>query len=143
MADKRRQQAVLARLQRVRTIERRAALVAYAEAQSTHARLSGLAERSHLLARDYAGQRAKGEASALQALLLMRAQLVGIAREAQRMEQDASHEADAAGHRFAAADHRLELVEQHLLAGAQRAPLANADGLARRLQSTGVSPRGR
>lgn len=133
--------ALLARLARLRAIERHSALSELGDAQTEHARLRGLHERSELLVGDYGRRSEAANAGDLHALFVVRSHLAEVARTASRMSAEAGLSHERAAGRFGAADRRHELVEQRKTIEAARlaaqvtAQAASDSGrLARRLQ---------
>jgi ABC-type transporter Mla subunit MlaD len=138
MADIRR----LARLARVREVERRRAAELAAASGGEHDRLRALARRSSELTADYAARRDPLDGAALAALLGFRCELASLSTRASSDADAARQLADRARHALATAQRRRDLVGEQLEAR-QREAEQRDDArqiLAQSLNSAGRTP---
>ena len=107
--------ARLHRLERVRAIARQSALVEAAHAEGTLAQLAGLAERTRLLAADYARRDDSASAADLAAVLRFAGGMQGITRNASAEADSARSIADRKAREVAEAERRRAAVEDRAI----------------------------
>ena len=110
----------LQRLERVRAIAKQAAAGEAARAEGTLSQLAALAERSRLLAGDYAARREARDGSALQQLARFANGLQGISRNTANDAAQARQLADTKQELLALAERRRAAVEERAAHEAQR-----------------------
>lgn len=135
MADRR---TLLARLERVRAVERQDALAGLTAARSEQVRMEEVARRSRALAGPGLSAGDVQDGGALAAALAFHARLAGLVSEADRLGARAAAGAEQAGVSLARAERRLELVRERKAAELARADAAQ---LARGLLNVGQVPR--
>ena len=113
MADARRV-GRLARLERIREVERRRAAEQAASSGTAHDRLHTLAERSRDLARSYAERENMPDGAELAALLAFRRELSALSTRASSDAEIARVRAENARFALSSAQHRRDLVSQKL-----------------------------
>jgi hypothetical protein len=103
--------ARLRRLERMRAIAREAALAEAARAEGTLAQLAGLAERTRLLAAEYAARDDAGDAHALAGAMRFAAGMQGLTRNALAEADSARSLADAKARAAVEAERRRAAVD--------------------------------
>jgi hypothetical protein len=111
MQAERQRLARLQRLERVRAIAKQAAAAEAAQAESTLSQLQALAERTRLLAEDYATRRTALDGASLQQLSRFAGSLQGIADQTRQDALRAQSLADAKQAALGAAERRRAAVE--------------------------------
>lgn len=104
--------ARLQRLERVRAIAKQVAAAEAAQAESTLSQLEALAERTRLLAADYAGRREARDAAALMQFSKFAGQLQSISASTAQDAGRARQVADGKMAELAAAERRRAAVEE-------------------------------
>lgn len=126
MAAKRARVATLARIERVRVVERHLARARLAEAQSESRRMAELAARSRDLLAGYAGNGNALDGARLGALLAFRGGLSELVESSDRMTVAAEAQSEEVRGTLAAADHRLDLVQRRMRSETARLAAAAA-----------------
>ena len=125
MTAERKRLARLHRLERIRAIARQDALAEAARAEGTLAQLAGLAERTRLLAADYARRADSATAADLAAVLRFAGGMQGITRNAASEADNARDLADRKAREAAEAERRRAAVEDR--AGREAVALARRE----------------
>lgn len=126
MVAKRGRVATLARIERVRVVERQLARVRLAEAQSESRRMAELAARSRNLLAGYAGTGDALDGAGLGTLLAFRSGLAGLVQSSASMDAAAAAQSEEVRDSLAAADHRLDLIQRRLRSETARLAAAEA-----------------
>lgn len=126
MVAKRLRIATLARIERVRVMERHLARARLAEAQAESCRMTELAGRSRALLAGYARSDGVLDGASLGALLGFRSSLVELAQSSARMDHAAAANSDEVRSTLAMADHRLDLIQRRMRSEAARLAAAEA-----------------
>jgi hypothetical protein len=126
MVAKRVRIATLARIERVRVVERHLARARLAEAQAERRRMTELAGRSRALLAGYASSDGVLDGARLSALLGFRSGLAELARSSAKMDHAAAVTSDELRGTLAMADHRLDLIQRRVRSEAARLAAAQA-----------------
>lgn len=135
MADRRK---LLARIERVRAVERQEALASLTAARAEQARMEEVARRSRALVGSGLPAGGVHDGGGLASALAFHARLAGLVSDADRLGARAAAGAHDASTALARADRRLDLVRERT---AQETARADARQLARGLLSVGQTPR--